>query len=86
MQLTIAEALKRAEDACRRGDLRTARMIHGQVLAILPDHVPALLAAGDAALADADFGAAEACFRHAGDLDPGRASPVIGLAQALAGQ
>ena len=85
-QVTVADALKRAEEAMRRGDLRAARAIHGQVLAAFPDHVPALLDAGDAALADADFAAAERCFRRAAGLDPKRMSPAIGLAQALAGQ
>lgn len=70
----------------RRGDLRAARAIHGQVLAAFPDHVPALLDAGDGALADADFAAAERCFLRAAGLDPKRLSPAIGLAQALAGQ
>ncbi|HEX8740941.1 MAG TPA: tetratricopeptide repeat protein [Casimicrobiaceae bacterium] len=86
MQVTVAEALKRAEEALRRGDVRAARAIHGQVLAAFPDHVPALLDSGDAALADGDFAAAERSFRRAGELARGRASPAIGLAQALAGQ
>ncbi|MBS0326508.1 MAG: tetratricopeptide repeat protein [Proteobacteria bacterium] len=86
MQVTVADALKRAEDAVRCGDVRTARAIYGQVLAALPDHVPALLGAGDAALADADFVAAEQSFRRAAGRDRNRASPAIGLAQALAGQ
>lgn len=86
MQVTVAEALKRAGEALRRGDVRAARAIHGQVLAAFPDHVPALLDSGDAALADGDFAAAERSFRRAGELDRSRASPAIGLAQALAGQ
>ena len=86
MQVTVAEALKRAEDALRRADLRAARAIYGQVLAAFPDHVPALLDSGDAALADGDFAAAELSFRRAGELERNRASPAIGLAQALAGQ
>jgi predicted O-linked N-acetylglucosamine transferase (SPINDLY family) len=62
-----------------------ARDAYAKALGDRPQYVPALLGAGDAALADGDFDAAEAHFRAALACRESALAPLTGLAQALAG-
>ncbi len=62
-----------------------ARDAYAKALGDRPQYVPALLGAGDAALADGDFDAAEARFRAALACSGSALAPLTGLAQALAG-
>ena len=57
-----------------------------EAVADTPRHMPALLGAGDAALRDGEFAAAEAQFAKALAVDASKPPAWIGLAQAWAGQ
>ncbi len=67
-------------------DLAAARDACEAALRGRPQFVPALLAAGDVALAEGDLVAAESRFRAALAEGEERAGPWVGLAQALAGR
>ena len=67
------------------GDRAAARNACAEALRVQPASVPALVCAGDLALADDDYSAAEARFRAALAQRDERAAPWSGLAQALAG-
>jgi tetratricopeptide (TPR) repeat protein len=67
------------------GNLAAARDAYATALRDRPQFLPALLGAGDVALAGLDFDAAEGHFRSALAQDASRPSAWIGLAQALAG-
>ncbi len=67
-------------------NLAAARDACEEALRDRPQFVPALLGAGDVALAEGDFVAAESRFRAALAEAAERAGPWIGLAQALAGR
>lgn len=83
-----AEALQ--FELCRvewdAGNRAAARKACAAALADRPDFVPALLVAGDIALAEGEFVAAEAHFGKALGRGDDALAPWIGLAQALAGQ
>lgn len=76
--------LARLEEAASQR--AAARIAWQSALADTPSHVPALLGAGDAALRDGEFAAADAQFATALAVDAGKSSAWIGLAQARAGQ
>jgi len=67
------------------GDRAAARNACAEALRAQPAFVPALVCAGDLALADRDYAVAEARFREALAKRDDRAAPWSGLAQSLAG-
>ncbi len=68
------------------GNLAAARDAYATALRDRPQFLPALLGAGDVALAALAFDSAETHFRDALARDASRPSAWIGLAQALAGR
>ena len=64
---------------------RAASEAYAKALGDRPQYVPALLGAGDAALAEGNFAVAEARFRTVLACSEGALAPLTGLAQALAG-
>ena len=68
------------------GDRAAARNACAEALRAQPAFLPAIICAGDLALADREYAGAEARFRAALAQRDDRAAPWNGLAQALAGQ
>ena len=86
MALPVEELwVERALVESAAGDRAAARNACAEALRAQPAFVPALVCAGDLALADRDYVAAEARFRAALAMRDDVAAPWSGLAQSLAG-
>ena len=86
MALPVEELwVERALVESAAGDRAAARNACAEALRAQPAFVPALVCAGDLALADRDYDAAEARFRAALAMRDDVAAPWSGLAQSLAG-
>lgn len=78
----IAELLRNAQNAQRRGDAASAAHHLERVLEFTPDHAGALNSLGMLALGRADFAAAEDLFSRAAAADPAASPLWINLATA----
>jgi Flp pilus assembly protein TadD len=77
------DTLQLAEQAAQHGDSAEALSRYLRVLATTPDNIPALIGAGQAALAVGDTNAAAGFFSRADTLDPKNGQVKAGLADTM---
>jgi len=82
-QQAAPDALQLAEQAAQHGDSAEALSRYLRILATTPDNIPALIGAGQAALAVGDTNAAAGFFSRADTLDPKNGQVKAGLADTM---